>query len=267
MHIEKHLTGTDAARLLLRKHWERQSGAETVDSPRVRTELLATPEGAGIDLGLLLGELLVLFGGERAFAFEIEARGAGPAQIGTCLASRDVDGDPVSSPTRKVATALILEAAESRAPMFEAWEAGSSEDRAERSLLVLPAVSRGATRIVFVIENRFRNLELDAGAITAARAYVDHAAVLIDLEAVLAENGALWQDLTRLRSATPRPAAPAEPTARSEAPARPAPSRRGLKGDYSMIVGSSTPIVEILQVIDRISGSTAPILINGESGT
>jgi len=214
----------------------------------------------------LLKELLRLFDGERAFAFAIEpSRGNAPEVLG-CVSSVDLDNDPVSSPERKVSPKLLVGTASSRKPLFRALSDSSDGDSRESSLLAIPAISRLCCQAVLVVENRFQQLSISATSLRSAFLYSRLLAWQIDIGQLVQENDSLWQDLNRLRDSTSSDSRPAGRSAPRATPSKNE-KRKGLTGDYSIIVGSSSKMLEILQVIDRISSSTAPVLINGESGT
>jgi DNA-binding NtrC family response regulator len=213
----------------------------------------------------VLRDLLALFGGERAYAFELSSRGAGEPEVIRCLGSRDIDGDEVQQAERKVPRALLLESASQQQPVFQPL--GHAEEGARTaSCVALPAVSRGRCVAVTVVENRFQDLKVHAESASLALVYCRCLAAFEDLERLLAENASLWQDLDRLRE-TDAPATDRQLPAASRRPPAAVSGRAHLKGDYSLIVGSSPKMTEVLEVIDRISNSNAPVLINGESGT
>ena len=212
----------------------------------------------------LLHKMLGLFKAERAFLFDVHTDSEGAIEIEECSTSLDVDGEKVSNVAKKAPRELILASAHERRAFCSTLGKSQTNEPQERSLLVLPACSREVTLCVIVLENRFTDLTVTLESLSTALIYCRSLASFQDLETVVAHNGSLWEDLTRMRneaeatigaSATPRP--------RSVKP----PKREGLEGDYSMIVGSSSKMLDVLQIIDRISDSAAPVLINGESGT
>ena len=204
----------------------------------------------------ILGELIRLFGAERAFLFSCQERPAkeGPA-LGDCEASRDLDGDPISDPERKVSAELLLKVARDGLPCHD------GTDNEEGSRLVLPAVSRDSVHCVLVVENRFKELDLESRNLAAALVYCRALAAGRNLAGAIEENESLWREICRQRehAGENQPTAPATAKASSR--------REGLVGDYSEIIGRSPRMIEILQVIDRLSESCAPVLVNGESGT
>lgn len=209
-----------------------------------------------------LEEMIRLFGAERAFLFlcENDPR-EGISTLSGCVASRDVDGDPVSNPEQKAPTELMEKAARGARPCLVTG--GKAETSSENvSHLALPAISRESVHYVLLLENRFRELDLKALNLAAALVYCRTLAAGKDLAGTLEENESLWRELCRLReeAGENKP----EPASRGKAAEK---KPEGLTGDYSAIIGRSPGMVEILQVIDRLSKSCAPVLINGESGT
>ena len=208
-----------------------------------------------------LKELIELFSAERAFLFLCDNDPCEEvATLGGCVASRDLDGDPVSNPEQKAPRELLERAVHSARPCLV------GEDREETSPtsishLALPAVSRESVHFVLLLENRFRELDLKAANLAGALVYCRALAAGKDLDGTLKENESLWRELCRLREETGEN----KPTSASPKPAEK--KCDGLTGDYSAIIGRSPRMVEILLVIDRLSKSCAPVLVNGESGT
>jgi len=203
----------------------------------------------------VLGELIRIFGAERAFLFPCE----NPAEedsveLGNCSASRDLDGDSINDPASKVSETFLLKAARGGLPCYE------ETDNRCGSRLALPAVSRDSVRGVILVENRFKELNLEERNLAAALVYCRAMAAGQDLAKASEENESLWRELCRQKESGEK--TPAPPTK-----ARTKTRRKGLVGDYSAIIGGSPRMLEILQVIDRLSKSCAPVLVNGESGT
>ena len=262
------MTRETSSRTLIRNTWKQSQLADLADTPLnfdlIGRSCLDDKKRDGY-YGLLLSELIASFGGERAFVFAVEPTQNGPPELAGCVASRDLDGDPVSSPDRKVPRELLQQIASRKEPYYRPWQDRSEDGTRESGLFLIPVVSRGHCLVVIAVENRFQGLSLSEPSLRSALLYCRLLSWQLDLEQLCRENESLWTDLSRLRDSVDPdvkiPARPATPKA-----SRPE-NRKGLKGDYSMIVGSSPKILEILQVIDRISGSNAPVLIDGESGT
>jgi DNA-binding NtrC family response regulator len=274
--IERHENEVLEIRRLAQEIWTKTFERDEIRGASLDPELLlpaSSPQhGLAPNYDGLLATLLAAFGGERSFAFELVLRRDDVPEVGRCAGSRDLDGDVVHHPERKVSPSILFDASESRRPYYRAWDDHGSEDCRESSLLVLPGISRGKCRLLLAVENRFRDLDISAEKLALFRIYAEQSAWILDFALTSRESDALFGDLTRIRAERERDRTvlpSSEPLSSNVESDRPKASggRKGLKGDYSMIVGSSTSIVEILQVIDRISTSTAPVLINGESGT
>jgi len=229
-----------------------------------------------------LAVLISALRAERAFLFEATRTGADGSEpaIGGCIASRDLDGEPVNQPERKVSHEVLAKAAltglPAAAPLAEGVAPGDERGDAAVHGLALPVIGGGSLRGVLFIENRFQPLEVSPGGMRLGQAGARIIAAILELQSLRNENRTLWVDISRLRErrldgSSPR-SPEGEPAAGEPAASRPRdsgkrPRRSDLRGDYSAILGSSPRMLEIFQLLDRISGSNAPILINGESGT
>ena len=220
-----------------------------------------------------LGFLITLFRAERGFLFGTDSTVDGPGpEIGPPLASRNLDGETVNQPGRKIPVELFHQVSETGEPVLcgasdPEGAPGPKHDSVGKPshAAVLPVNAVGKLQAILYIENRFQPLHLNRETLRLARGYCHVLGSLVELQKVRSENDSLWVDLSRLRETVPT-------TARITTPAVPrGPSRRtkriDLKGDYSGITGSSKSMLDIFGILDRISTSSAPVLINGESGT
>lgn len=221
----------------------------------------------------VLKSIVALLGAERAFLFELKTACAeGESAVGPAIASSDVDGEPIHEPERKVPTEILERAARDGSPGVGTTEArdGATPGPDSRPRggqhLVLPLEWSGERRAVVYAENRFQPLDLGREPFRMACALSRILGIVLGWARVRGENADLWEDVRRLRQ---------EAAAVREAPAAVAPrtgssrhSRRSeLKGDYSGLIGSSPCMMDVFTIVDRISGSNVPVLINGESGT
>jgi DNA-binding NtrC family response regulator len=248
--------------------WSEEPSSE-LDGPLLRQALVAAsclsaPQGAR-PVEDALRELLRLSRGERAYIFDVLPAGDDSPEPAGCTASLDLDGDPVSQAERKIPREVLAQVARSRLPHLRHRLEDQDETGRGGSLLVLPVVSRDRCLSLIAIENRFQRLSLERRDLRIAFIFCRVLGAFLDLLQLLKENDSLWHDLNRLRDSrsTETRIGPSSGRARPAQRGR----REGLKGDYSVIVGSSPKMLEIFQVIDRISSSNAPVLVNGESGT
>jgi transcriptional regulator with GAF, ATPase, and Fis domain len=224
-------------------------------------------------LDLLIG----LLGAERAFLFRApEERGA---PFEDCVASRNFDGEEILQPADKVPRERLAEAAATGRPVLAAPEgpalpgpldpspAGPDAPDPVRSA-TFPLAWKDRLHGVLHIENRFRPLRLNRHSLRLAEIHCRLLALWLELSRLEDENHALWLDVARLREEEDaRTSSSPPPLARAAPRSSKSPRRSDLKGDYSLIIGSSREMLEVFQVLDRISSSNAPVLITGESGT
>ncbi|HVR74670.1 MAG TPA: sigma-54 dependent transcriptional regulator [Planctomycetota bacterium] len=240
-------------------------------------EAPAEAGSAGPVLSSALGLLIGLLRAERAFLFQVDATEGPPGlgAIGAPLASRDLDGESIQQPERKVPRARLIEAAHGRQPVLLAQPEGAIDPRAAAEgrgpslhAAVFPVENQKGVAAVLYIENRFQPLDATRETVWLTRSYCKVLGVILELEMLRRENKTLWSDVENLRhtkvTAQEILAVGGLVHPRSHRPAR---KPGELKGDYSFITGSSPKMLEIFQLLDKIASSNAPVLINGESGT
>ncbi len=227
---------------------------------------------AAIDI---LGRLITLFAAERGFAFRIERDTTGQeSQLKTVpWITADLDGEEVQHPERKAPMDAVRSVAESgipaRAPIEHSNGTTLPGDESHQSIL-LPLKIRSAVCCVLFLENRFRPMSLSRSNILTARFYAHVLESFVWTHELRKENRSLWNDVSLLRETPPSQVQTLALASSSSAHGKRRQKnaqRSDLRGDYSMIVGNSPRMMEIFQVLDRVSSSNAPVLINGESGT
>jgi transcriptional regulator with GAF, ATPase, and Fis domain len=243
--------------------WERLASALKV--------LAAPPEDPEKAAASLLALALEVSRAERIFFFDAgPAVPPEPASLGRCLASLNIDLEPVREPEAKAPRALLEEVLAAGQPLLlcdlESGPPGTGaeplRDLRVRAAGAVPLLVRSRPVGVVYFDHRFRPLEIDRSAARELLALCQALGLHHHFERVMGENRSLWQDVTRLKERT-RASGEGTPAP----PPRPQTHRNRLRGDYSLIVGSSAPMLEIFELLDRVSGSSAPVLINGESGT
>ncbi len=221
----------------------------------------------------LLASLLEVTRAERIFFFDVPQTTADePPALGQCLASLNIDFEPIRDPEGKIPAGLVKDVLTSgRALLMEDAQSDPRWDQRDpswknrsRALGAIPLILRGRPLGLIYFDHRFQTFQIgpEVESELASICYVF--SILHHFERLEGENRSLWQDLTRLNERS-RSSSPVESQVRISA--RPRANRSHLRGDYSAIVGSSPRMLEIFQLMDRISNSNAPILINGESGT
>src|SRR5262245_21132225 len=162
------------------------------------------PPGVERILALALGAT----GAERIFFFEASSVTAGePPTLGQCLASLNIDREPVLEPASKVPAAVLKEVLGSGKALFVAdvetdprWQGDPvAREIRSRSLGAIPLLSRGVPIVVLYFDHRFRPIELDRAAARELFALCQTLAALRHCERILSENRSLWQDIVRLK--------------------------------------------------------------------
>ncbi len=227
----------------------------------------------------ILGLLVGLLSAERAFLFTTEADTTGlkeRLQV-NCLTAIDLDGEPINQPEKKVSREVLLGVARSGIPVTQdspprvdtkaaEQDPPTAEGAVPSYFAGLPVVMEKQVAAVVFVENRFRPLHLTRETALMARVHCRVLAGLMEIQRLRKENRSLWNDVSRMLEAQPQTTEAASLV--THKPRRSTSAKRSdLKGDYSMIVGSSPRMIEIFQTLDRISASGAPVLINGDSGT
>ena len=223
-------------------------------------------------IGAILRSILEVTRAERIFFFDVAGRTPEDARVpGNCIASLNIDLEPIRDPEGKVPTSLLRKVLETGAAILitdlqsdpRASSLEGSARAISRGLGAVPLFSRGRPVGIVYFDHRFQPISIGDAASVELAVLCHALGFLHHAERLEGENRSLWQDVSRLkeRSFQPVPSEGPRPAPRLR------PDRSHLKGDYNLIVGQSQPMMEIFQLLDRISGSNAPILINGESGT
>ncbi|MBN2490740.1 MAG: sigma 54-interacting transcriptional regulator [Planctomycetes bacterium] len=223
-------------------------------------------------LALILDSAVELTGAERGFLLLTRARGRGLR----VEVARNFDQEEIKKPSYKISRSIAEEVARSGEPVVVAdaiqderfLESMSVADLKLRSVICFPLKTRGAPLGVIYLDNRFQPGRFGSREISVLEMFADQAAIAL-------RNARIY------RRADPAPEADAAPEADDEAPGaereararallEAGPARAGprtMRFDYSEIVATSPPMLEVLEMLDRITPTEAPVLITGESGT
>ena len=224
----------------------------------------------------LLGLVVGLLNAERAFFFTTETDTVGRKERlhTNCLVAVDLDGELINQPEKRVSKEILVEAARTGVPVSHdtaiSSDARADESQKEHSLpsffVALPIVMQCKVNAVLFVENRFRALSLSRETVLTVRVHCRILGAVLEIHRLRKENRSLWNDVSRLLEAQPQTVETASLVAHTVEQSRCA-ERSDLKGDYSMIVGSSARMLDIFRTLDRISDSNASVLVNGDSGT
>ena len=134
-----------------------------------------------------------------------------------------------------------------------------------RSVLAVPLRQKGRVIGTIYVDHRFRRGAFDEEAVTLACELGDIAAVAIDNARLVEDNRRRQHEIAELNRRL------ADDLGRREAElvavrARLPGPRDRLRHDYPRLVGGSPAMLELLATIDRITPSSLPVVVSGESG-
>jgi DNA-binding NtrC family response regulator len=246
------------------------------------TDIADSDVDAGEWVQSCLDEIQALVGVERVFFFDAkgscanspDGRDDSAAEVGSCVHSSDFDREAIANPESKVPMALLNRALELNHAI---WALDTLQDGQDlnippeivsqtRGFAIVPVVMRGQCFGILHLEHRFQPIQVDRGAVNGLILRLRSFALRWAIERVETENCTLWADAIKLRKQVKASKGAARATP-GIVVKKSAEAQQSLIGDYSMIIGSSAGMMEIFRLLDRIRTSTAPVLINGDSGT
>jgi len=226
-------------------------------------------------LSMIMEKVLEVVRGERAFLILSEG-----GEL-TTLASRNLNGEPIRKADLKVSHSVAKTVLESGKPILSV-DAQDDERFKKfmsvyglrlRSLLCVPLKVGGDVIGVLYVDNRFEKGAFDSDDLRILELFSDQASIAVrnarlfeenvrkqaELEAAMQRVSELNRNLQRL----------IEQKERDLKEARRLISERGssLKHNYPEIVTRSQTMLEVLHLVDRVSETDVPVLVEGESGT
>ena len=191
-------------------------------------------------------------------------------------AARNIDREALRRPARKFSVSIAEEVARTGEPLLTANAQGDPRLVAARSVhqLALESVVcvpiRSPEQILgtLYLENRFSRGRFDGEDLRLAMALADQVALALEagrLERELRERAVqLDEAKTELANRVERQE---DELARLEREVRRSQAETALRHEYSGIVGRSATMQRLLQTIDRVTDTSLPVLIEGETGT
>ncbi len=224
----------------------------------------------------LLDVVVDAFGAERGFVILIER---GKFEI---RSARNFEGEPVGDPEREVSRTIARKVALRGAPLI-AMDAAQdlaiheSQSVAElqlRSVMCVPLKVKGVTRGVLYVDHRFTEACFSQEDLELSCALADMAAVVVEKTRLIEEALRQREDLRlsneeveRLNSQLEaRLESASNELTRLQAEVDEQKDQLELKYNYANIVGQSAPMRAVFQLLDKVTDSDVPVLVQGESG-
>ncbi|MCO5167195.1 MAG: sigma 54-interacting transcriptional regulator [Planctomycetes bacterium] len=242
------------------------------------TDAPAGPARQDAQLAALIDRALALFGAQRGLAVEVL-----PSGEQVVRAARRAPGDDLPEAERRTSSAVVTRAGQTGEVLvvpdaqgaLELSERPSVIDLELKSVLAIPVRLRGHARTVIVLEDRERrgrfqeeDRELAEGLGELAGHALERARLEGEAERAARELVARKDEIARLEQALQ-----AELDERKEeldavkAALEEREHELGVQSSYANIVGRSEPMQRIFRLLEKVTRSDVPVLIQGESGT
>ncbi|RKY24393.1 MAG: sigma-54-dependent Fis family transcriptional regulator [Planctomycetota bacterium] len=218
-------------------------------------------------LETILDGAIEVTGAERGFII-IEEDEAMKVKV-----ARNIRKEEIAKARQEISLSIIKEVRKKGVPVISDSavddkrfrEAASVHGLNLRSIICIPLKARDEMLGLVYLDNRFESGAFADADLRILQAFCNHASTAL-------ENARLYE---RLRRQSERLAevnrelegTVAEQTRELAIVEKGAPAARPLKYDYGSIVGRSEPMLDVLRLLDRITDSLVPVLIQGDSGT
>jgi len=253
------------------------TAAKPGEDPAVLRRLLAINKrlNSELRLGRLLDEIMdtvvELTDAERGFLLLREADGTLAPRSARNIERTSLTGEDLAL-SRSIAERVI----ESGAPVLTVdaqadgrFGAASSVHALRlRSILAVPLRVKGEVVGAVYVDDRLRPGAFDAGAQKVLQHVADQAAIAIDNARLLAENKRRQRKIEALNRDLQREL-DRQKVELAELRRELDGQRAGLRTKYSYdaIVARSAPMEQVFRVLDRVTDSEVPVVIQGDSGT
>ncbi len=221
-------------------------------------------------LAMILDAVIELTGAERGFLILRGEGGRGEVEV-----ARNLDKEAVKSPEFKFSQTFAMRAMESgqsvlsdsatEDPNFN--KAASVVGMQLRSILCAPLRLRGESIGCVYVDHRFKTGSFTEAEQRTVELVADQAAVAVENARLHAENEAQRAKLEELNKELENQVREQQfelEDAREQLANLSIPPH---KYDYSEIVGTSRPLMEVFRLLDIVIETDYPVLILGESGT
>ena len=222
-------------------------------------------------LELVLDTVIELTEAERGFLLLREEDGSLAIKVARNIDQRSLEGEELSlsrSIAEKAARSgepvVAIDAAEDQ--RFQ--EALSVSDLRLRSVLAVPLTLKGQTVGTIYIDHRLRQGVFGEAELSLIQDIAEQAAIAIDNARLIAENRRKAEEIERLNQQLRREVDSQHAEllqVREEL--RSSRHALQLRYDYGNIIGRTPRMLELFRLLDRVTETSLPVVIQGESGT
>jgi len=222
-------------------------------------------------LELIMDTAIELTEAERGFLLLRGDEGELSIKVARNIDQRSLDGDELSlsrsiaeQATLKGEPVVAIDAAEDQ--RFQ--EALSVSDLRLRSVLAVPLLLKGRAVGTIYVDHRLRQGAFGEEEVSLMQDIAEQAAIAMENARLLTENQGKAEEIERLNCELQRKVDSQQQEllqAREELRS----SRKALKlrYDYGNIIGQTPKMLEMFQLLDRVTETDLPVVVQGDSGT
>ncbi len=222
-------------------------------------------------LELILDTVIELSAAERGFLLLVEEDGSLSIKVARNIDQRSLEGEELS-----LSRSIAEQAARNGEPVItvDAAEDGRFTEALSvshlklRSVLAVPLSVKGRTVGTLYVDHRLRQGVFGDAEVSLIQDLADQAAIAIENARLLAENRNRQDEIERLNSQLEE-RLESQQVELQEVREELRSSRNALKlqYDYKNIVGRTPKMMELFRLLDRVTETDLPVVIQGESGT
>ncbi len=222
-------------------------------------------------LETIIDTVIELTDAERGFLLLKDTDGALVVKV-----ARNIDQTTLEGPSSSLSRSIAKQAADSGEPVIAVDAAGDSRfsellsvsDLHLRSVLAVPLTVKGQVVGTIYVDHRLRKGVFGDDELAMVLDFAEQGAIAIENARVVSELRRREQQVQSLNRRLERELKVQE-AALSDARVELKESRQAaaLRYDYRQIVGQSPPMLDLFRLLDRVTDTGLPVIIEGESGT
>ena len=222
-------------------------------------------------LETIIDTVIELTDAERGFLLLKDGNGELVVKV-----ARNIDQTSLEGPSSSISRSIAKQAADSGEPVITVDAAGDSRfsdllsvsDLHLRSVLAVPLAVKGQVVGTIYVDHRLRKGVFGDDELAMVLDFADQGAIAIENARVVSELRRREQQVQSLNRRLERELKVQE-TALSDARVELKESRQvaALRYDYRQIIGQSPCMLDLFRLLDRVTDTSLPVVIEGESGT
>jgi transcriptional regulator with GAF, ATPase, and Fis domain/Tfp pilus assembly protein PilF len=222
-------------------------------------------------LELIMDTAIELTEAERGFLLLLGDDGSLSVKVARNIDQKSLEGEELSL-SRSIAEKAALGAepvvAIDAAEDNRFREALSVSDLRLRSVLAVPLLLKGRGVGTIYVDHRLRQGVFGGEEVSLMQDIAEQAAIAIENARLLAENRRKAEEIERLNQQLVRKVdSQSEELAQAREELRSSRQALKLRYDYGNIIGRTPKMLELFQLLDRVTETDLPVVVQGESGT